>query len=192
MNLADPAATPRPARAGGFTMLEVLIASVLLSFLILLAGVVTRGSMAATGRSVGLDVTDGRIQRALDHVRRRLNSASLATLEAAVPGDPTLLPMVDDFVYDNVAFRQVVGFAGGAPVLDPDPAVAPMRVWFEAGVGAGIVWFDTGGGATAIARGVSDLRITRTGKHLDLEIDFPRADADQQATLRMAVALVVP
>jgi len=182
-----------PGRRGGFTLIEVLISTALLSFLMLLAGVVTRGSMTTTGQGIALDSADGRVQRALERARRQLASASLATLQAEPLDDPTLQPMTDAVAYDNVAFRQVTGFAGGEPLLEPDLAAAPMRLWFEpAGAGGGTVWLDDGAGAVALVRAVDALRITKAGRRLDLAIDFARPAAVASSTMRLAVALVVP
>lgn len=185
----------RAGRRGGFTLIEVLISTVLLSFLILLAGTVTRGSMSSTARSVALDTANGRTQRALDRARAHLASASLATLEAALPGDPALLPMADDVACDNIAFRQVVGFAAGAPLLDPDPAELPMRLWLQADSGSGsggTLWFDDGTQAAPIAGEVVSLDITKSGRRLAIVIGFARPDAKQFATTGLSVALVVP
>jgi hypothetical protein len=87
----------------------------------------------------------------------------------------------------------VTGFVAGAPVLEPDPSVNPMRLWFEPGGAAGgTIWLDDGAAETALARNVDGLRITKTGRRLDVAIDFARPAADADATMRLAVALVVP
>lgn len=188
-------ATRAGRRRAGFTLMEVLVSTLLLSFLILMAGVVTRGAMGSTARTVVLDATDARLQRTLHRVRQRLTAASLSTLEAVPDGAALPAPMADDVVYDNVDFRQVVGYAQGAPLYRPDPADAPMRLWFEAdpaGGPTGTLWFDDGEQQVALMRGVEDVEVIKTGKRLAVAVRFARPDAKKVSISNLAVALVVP
>lgn len=178
----------------GFTIVEVLVSTGVLSLLLLLAAQVSRASLSSTHRTVAIDVLDARVERTFGELRPLLRSASLATLMAvdSKVGGPAQ-PLVDGVIYDNLEFRDVVGWANGAALLEPPLTDPPYRLWFVAGVaGRGAIWFDDGRSAWPLMDGIDGVSIAKTGKRLAVDLAFHRPDARGDVSSQLVAPIVIP
>ena len=110
---------PRSLRSRrGFTLLEASISSAILAVTLFTALTVTHAATRASNRSVVAASHDAAATRRLDLLRRVLARAGATTL-TAVPqksiygGSLEAEPMLDGVVYDNLRFREPVGFQAG-------------------------------------------------------------------------------
>ena len=106
------------APAGGFSILEVMIAAVILFMIIgATASILGSGQKLLSAASVSSS-GDQLAEFLAGQVAERMRNANIDDLKDAngvqVPDNPTSDPAL--FVYDSFQFREVVGFAGG-PVL---------------------------------------------------------------------------
>lgn len=106
------------APAGGFSILEVMIAAVILFMIIGATASILASGQKLLGAASVTSSGDQLAEFLAGQVAERMRNANIADLKDAngvqVPDNPTLDPA--KFVYDSFQFREVVGFAGG-PVL---------------------------------------------------------------------------
>jgi len=189
-----PGRSDRSRRCGGFTLLETVTSAAILTVLVLAAFGATEVAMRASSRVASVDAADTRTADALSRLRRLLMPASLQMLEAIPPiANAIPEPMQDGFVYDNIRFRVVAGFASGARVFVPAVGNNPWRVWYQSpGNGDGSLMLDDGKTVTSILENVRNANFTLTGRHLTINVQTSRPDARGTATCQLKLAILVP
>ncbi|MEQ1892720.1 MAG: hypothetical protein ABL998_09280 [Planctomycetota bacterium] len=110
---------PRTLDRSGYTLVELAVATALFLLLMSSAVVAARGGMDAFKSSQDLSDLETRARRALDRAVFQLVACAASELNPNPTGPSGT---------ENLAFRQVVGLAGTAPVLG-----VPMSLAFEYG-----------------------------------------------------------
>jgi prepilin-type N-terminal cleavage/methylation domain-containing protein len=180
-------------KRGGFTLIESLMSTAIMSVLVLAAFVASESAMRATSRVASVEAADERVANSLTRLRRLLMPASLSALEAIPPialAAPE--PMQDSFVYDNVQFRIVTGFANGARVYVPPFGTNAWRIWYQPGNGGnGSLMLDDGKSITSLLEHVRGATFVLRGRHLTITLLTAKPDAQGTATCELRLALLV-
>lgn len=178
---------------GGFTLLESVMSTAILSVLVLAAFGASEAAMRAMSRVASVEAADDRVANSLTRLRRLLMPASLSALEAIPPiAMAAPEPMQDSFVYDNVQFRIVTGFANGARVYVPPFGTSAWRIWYQAGGGgSGSLMLDDGKSVTSLLDGVRGATFVLRGRHLTITLQTVRPDTGGTSTSELRLALLV-
>jgi hypothetical protein len=189
----NPAAATAARRRGGFTLIETLSSCAILTMLVFAAFGATEVAMRASSRVASIEAADTRSADALSRIRRLLMPASLSMLEAIPPiANAAPEPMQDTFVYDNIRFRMVAGFASGARVFVPPVAANPWRIWLQTPqTGSGSLMFDDGKTVTSILEDVRGATFVLTGRHLTITLQTDRPDKRGVSTCQLKLAILV-
>lgn len=159
-------------RANGFTLVELLIATMLLVVALLGGVLVSRSAMAVAGDSVQTGAAESRALHTHALIRQYLLSAGRSTL-MATPAGGAPEAMQDGVTYDNLSFRETVANSREGPTYDPDPSAPPLSLaWKSRPVagGEGDLVLTTASGSHAICGGVREIDFTRQGSSITVKI----------------------
>ena len=174
-------------------MLEASISSAILAVTLFTALTVTHAATRASNRSVVAASQDAETTRRLDLLRRVLARAGASTL-TAVPaksvygGNVAAEPMLDGVVYDNLRFREPIGFQEGASLYDPPLGDEPRRLELvRAEAGAGDFVFVDGERETVLATDVTAVTFHRSGDAIEVELRYAGLHHDQAEIVRRTI-----
>jgi type II secretory pathway pseudopilin PulG len=187
-------------RVRGFTLLEALLSSTILAGALVTALAVSHAATRASNRAVVTATQEAAATRRLEQLRRVLGRAAASTL-VAVPtsqsdpdGNTSVLlpePMQDGTTYDNLAYREPVGFADGEVLYDPPTGVDPRRIALELDEsrGVGALVLQTTDRDFVLAEDVASVAFIRTGDEVVIELTTQPSPHDEPAMHRIAIAL---
>jgi prepilin-type N-terminal cleavage/methylation domain-containing protein len=179
-------------RSRGFTLLEVLVSTAVLSVVALAAVTTTRAATTATGTVVKIDGADGATDDAFDLLRSRFVSASLGTLKGIPVSGKVYETMLPNTVYADVQFRAVTGLSKGARVFTPPMNLAAWHLYRTVDAkGRGSLMFDAGSGGVPLLGDVRSLTFQLTGKRLVMTVVVGRPDKTGSATHEVDFTLIV-
>lgn len=182
-------------RMRGSTLIEALGSSGLLSLLVLAAFATSRTTLTATSTVASADAAASRSDHTFDRLRELLLSASVGTLQGVPPQGVVAEPMQPGVDYDNVEFRIVSGFVGGAVEYVPPVTLKPWQVRLEhdqTGGDARLV-FDDGRSSTRLLEGVQSAAFRLDGKCLHVSLTMVGdAGHDSGMTRDLDFVLLVP
>jgi len=154
----------------------VAISSVILAGVLLSGLVASRYALVSTRTSAEESNVETNSAKAADRILDMLASAGQSTLLAVPPKGQLPGPVVDGVVYDNLQFRQAVGFDATGVVYDPDPAVAPplgfRLVPDPRTPGRGNVVVNVDGQDRVLVRNVAGFRLVKQGRSITLTLDY--------------------
>jgi len=179
------------SRRAGFSLLEVSISSSLLAVAVLTALSISQAATRASTRAVVSSTREAAISRRLESVRRVVTRIAASTLRA-VPSsssdgsiNPVAEPMLDGIVYDNLSYREPVGFLAGEttylPPVDQDPRSIGL-VHDESSGLATLVLVD-GDNSFELVDDLSDVAFTRVGDELTIVLTTAAGPAGQNETV---------
>lgn len=176
----------------GFTLLEVLISAVILSFLLIVGISMSRTALASADQSVAIDSSATRLDAALDRMRAQFVATSRATLQAIPTGGTAPEAMVDGVVYDNIQFRRVTGISMGAPLYFPPAAAPPMRLYMGTYNSSPALLFDSSASSTVLVPDGATATFTKNGDQVVVALSCPKTKTHAAAALATAFRLLVP
>lgn len=176
----------------GFTLLEVLISSVILSFLLIVGISMSRSALASADQSVAIDSSATRLDAALDRMRAQFVATSKSTLQAIPTGKTAPEDMVDGVVYDNIRFRRVTGISLGAPLYFPPTTAPPLRFYMGTYDSSPALLFDSGASSTVLIPDGATATFTRNGDQVVVALSCPATKHHSAAALASAFRLLVP
>ena len=186
----------------GFTLLEVAISCTILAGALLTALTISQAATRASNRAVVAAAREAAAMRVLERLRRIVTRAAASTLRA-VPaanygqgGGADLLPepLIDGVDYDNLSYREPVGFMDGETVYEPpiDEDPRHIELVLDPDTGVGELVLTDAGRALALADGVTGVAFSRDGDELTIEVTTaaePEDDARGPLTHRISVAV---
>jgi len=185
--------------AAGFTLLEATISSALLAIAILTALVISQAATKASNRAVLAAAREAEVVRHLDALRRLVGRVALSTLRAVPAADPSQTggsppaaePMLDGIAYDNLSFREPVGFVDGDTLYDPPLADSPRRIALvrEDGRAAGSLLVTDDAHEFELARDVGAVSFVRRGNQLEVTLTLAHESDGGESTRQIHVAL---
>jgi hypothetical protein len=167
------------ARQAGFTVIELAISSAILAGALFTALSISQAASRASNRSVLAATRDAALTRRLDCVRRLATRVGSSTLMAVPTADssqgnpsPVLEPMVDGVVYDNLCFREPVGFFEGQATYEPPLGEEPRRIELvrDERTGAGSLVLVDGDRSLDLAGDVSAVTFEKNGGELTITL----------------------
>jgi hypothetical protein len=184
----------RLRRAGnaGFTLMEVCISSILLSFLLILGVSMAKAALASANRTVEVDTSAARLDAALDRMRAQFVATSRATLQAIPTGKIAPEDMLDGVAYDNIRFRRIVGVSLGAPLFFPTTDLPPLRFYVGIDHLTSALMFDGGDGSTVLVPDGATATFTRSGDQIVVALSCPATKNHAAGALASAFRLLVP
>ena len=184
----------RHRQIGGFTLLEVVISTGILSMLMLAAATSSQITMTAANSVTKVESSTGNASHFAERLRSYLVPASRSRLEAVPAGvNKVAETMLSGVSYDNIRFRTVTGFRNGAVVLTPAVGTNPWRIYRSVDArGTGSLWHDNGTRQTKLLDDVASASFTLTGKHLYVSLVSSCPDAAGDTTTTFEIALLVP
>lgn len=182
------------ADRAGFTLLEVLISAVILSFLLVVGISMSRTALASADQTVSIDSSATRLDAALDRMRAQFVATSRGTLQAIPTAGTVPENMVDGVVYDNIRFRRVTGISLGAPLYFPPVAAPPLRFYMgvDPSTTAAALMFDSGAGSTILIPDGATATFTKNGDQVVVALSCPATKHHAAAALATAFRLLVP
>jgi hypothetical protein len=181
-------------RIAGFTMIETLTSSAVLSIVVFAAVGASHSAMRATSEVVTADSTCGRVQSSLDRLRTLLLAASNSTLQA-IPASygKVAEPMQDGVTYSDLSFRTGAGLVDGAIAYVPATDLAPYHLYFEGDQRkGGSLMLDTGRSQTALIDDVQAVTFQRNGKELKVTFTAGTPGCTDTTQVQLGVVLLVP
>ncbi len=180
-------------RQSGFTLVESLISTAMLSVILISGVVVTRSAMLSSERSLNEDGARAGLDRLQQRAQQYLRSASRATLLAVPTGGTKAVAMVDGVTYNNIEFRRVVGFAKGAVVYQPPVTKPPYRIYFQAELpnGSGSIYLDDGVQTVPLVRSITAASFTKSAKRITLDFSGHPESGCAKATARTTEEIVL-
>lgn len=185
--------SPRTRRgSAGFTLLEVLISSVILSFLLIIGISMSRTALASADQSVAIDSSATKLDAALDRMRAQFVATGRSTLQSIPTGKVAPEAMVDGAIYDNIQFRRVTGISMGAPLYFPPVAAPPMRFYMGTYNSSPALLFDSGAGSTVLIPDGATATFVKNGDQVVVTLSCPATKTHSAAALATAFRLLVP
>jgi prepilin-type N-terminal cleavage/methylation domain-containing protein len=160
-------------RQGGFTLVELLIASAALVVLLFGGALVSGTALDVAGDSVRSGAAESRAMHAEAILRQRLVLAGRSTLFATPAAGGAPEAMLDGVSYDNVSFRETVASAREGSTYDPDPALPPLSFAFKLRTGAraeGDLVLTDGSGSHSVCGGVRSVEFVRQGSCVTIRV----------------------
>jgi len=175
-------------RQAGFSLLETMIASIILAILLMALMVVVMTTQKTFGSLATRSAVQMRVESAIDRMVRELRATGAGQVTTGSPG----VFFVDAQTYDNVNFRPVVGVSGGtitwgAPItfrFEYDPVAGGGNEGDNLGIdddGDGLVdegrlVRTEGGSNTVLASGVTGVGFTMSGGQLAIQLTIVALD----------------
>lgn len=173
-----------PAQSrSGMTLLEVVIATSLLSSILLAGGSVLRTSATQAAATVDAGVAASRVQRALEPIADYLRRASLATVQG-----PTGQPFSDGSTFDAVRLRVPLAYTGAVQLAPP----VIIRLEIPAGSTTGNVVLEDGANRVILARGLTTFSISRTGQSFTIRAGSRAGPPDDRSRLSLQQVTILP
>jgi prepilin-type N-terminal cleavage/methylation domain-containing protein len=176
----------------GFTLIEVLISAVILSFLLIVGISMSRTALASADQSVAIDSSATKLDAALDRMRAQFVATSRGTLQGIPTGGTAPENMVDGVVYTNIQFRRVTGISMGAPLFFPPLTAPAMRFYIGTYNSSPALLFDSGAGSTVLVPDGATATFTKTGDQVVVALSCPATKTHAAAALATAFRLLVP